>query len=175
MGKIIRITENELISLIKRTINEVGGYDDFDVMSMHAGTSMGILVSGLNNLTLSLIHTAKMIDENPDVRVNKISGELKDLVFIIDVIKKDMNIVFSDFTEDIIIKKGKKLLKAIDTLQENVRRILMLKTDLFEMDPDFAEKFLNYIKKIMPLIQDYGDELAKTDEMFSRRFVKNQK
>jgi hypothetical protein len=175
MKKIIRITENKLISLIKRTINEVGGYDDFNVMSMHAGTSMGILVSGLNDLTLLLVHTAKMIDKNPDIRVNKISSELNDLVFIIDEIKKDMNIVFSDFTEDNILKKGKKLLKAIDTLQENVRRILMLKTDLFEMGPDFADKFVNYIKKIMPIIQEYGDELVKTDEMFSRRFFKNKK
>lgn len=45
--KIIRITESDLVNIVKRVINEVGGHDDFFQMSMHGGATL----NGLYRIT----------------------------------------------------------------------------------------------------------------------------
>jgi hypothetical protein len=170
MKKTIRLKESQLISLIKKTINEIkGGYDDYTVMSEYAGSAMGILINSLNDLSLSLMKATTLIKSNQDSDSQEVTDELDELIFGIDIVKKDMNDVFFDFPEENVVNKGKQLLKAIDTLQENLRRITKLKSDFFGKGPEFVDKFISYMKDIMSIIGEYGDELSKTDEMYADR------
>ena len=50
MAKIL-VTEEQFQVLMKRITEEAAGYDDFDVMAQHGGTSMGILIDTLTDLT----------------------------------------------------------------------------------------------------------------------------
>ena len=45
--KIVRITESDLVNIVKRVINEVGGHDDFFQMAQHGGAVIG----GLSKIT----------------------------------------------------------------------------------------------------------------------------
>lgn len=49
--KIVRITESDLVKLVKRVINEQGGYDDKRVMASHSGKVLG----GLNRIVDTIV------------------------------------------------------------------------------------------------------------------------
>ena len=49
--KIVRITESDLVNIVKRVLNEQGGYDDPIQMAMHGGATL----SGLGNIVGHII------------------------------------------------------------------------------------------------------------------------
>jgi hypothetical protein len=49
--KIVRITESDLVKIVKRVINEQGGYDDQHVMASHSGKVLG----GLNRIVDTIV------------------------------------------------------------------------------------------------------------------------
>jgi len=171
MKKDILLSENQLKKLIYKIIKEVrGGYDDYNVMASHAESSMRPMIESLSDLTMALLGLIQLIEFLDDPIGSK---DFYEAAFafneLVDEFKFANRIIYKDFSEDSVINKGKKLIKKLDTLQENLRRIESLGRDFFESNQDFKVKFRNYVIDVFESIKDYDQELEKTHNMFGKR------
>ena len=171
MKKDILLSENQLKKLIYKIIKEVrGGYDDYSVMATHAESSMAPMAASLSDLTGALLGLIQLVDFLDDPIG---SSDFYEATFafnvLVDEFKTANKIIYKDFSEDDVIKKGQKLIKKLDALQENLRRVESLGRDFFESNQDFKVKFRNYVIGVFESIKEYDQELEKTHNMFGKR------
>lgn len=171
MKRKIILSENELTKLIHKLIKEVrAGYDDYNVMATHAESSMKTMVHSLSDLTGSLLNMIQLIEltDNP-IATEDFFLFSDEFISLVDEFKEANKIIYKDFTEPQVINKGRKLLKKLDTLQENLRKVQTFGREFFESNEDFKEKFRNYAIDVFMSIKDYDQELEKTHKMFGNR------
>jgi hypothetical protein len=62
--KIVRITESDLVNIVKRVLNEQGGYDDPIQMAMHGGATLSGLGNIVNHIIELLTQSIEMLGKN---------------------------------------------------------------------------------------------------------------
>lgn len=171
MKKDILLSEDQLKKLIYKIIKEVrGGYDDYEVMSSHAGSSMKTMIYSLSDLTASLLNMIQSITFLDDpIGSEGFFDSANEFISLVDDYKDVNKIVYRDFSEDEVINAGRRLLKKLGTFQENLRRIQTFGREFFQSNDDFKEKFKNYAIDVFQSIQDYDQALDKTFNMFAGR------
>lgn len=177
MKKEIILSENELKNLVYKIIKEItAGYDDYEVMGAHAGTSMGIMTRLMAEFSENLINLFKSVEseENP-FDSKEFFNEINQFMALAEEFKNTNKIVYKDFSEKELVRKGKILLKKIDTLQENLSLIKTFGKDFFKSNEDFKEKFKNYILNILESITEYSDELTNTNRKFTDIFIRKNR
>lgn len=176
----IRLSENQLKKLIFKIIKEVrGGYDDFNIMQSHFGTILENLLIVLSDVSKSILILASAVESVDDVFGSEsfFSHAAEKLIIDIQNYKDVCNSIFVDLPEDNIIRYGKILMKSLDTLEENLRRILSFGRDFFVSNEDFKDKLRNYVKKIMKDLKNFDSEIEKTviekHDLFNRKGWEN--
>ena len=171
MKKDIILSEDQLKKLIYKIIKEVrGGYDDYDVMATHAESSMKTMIHSLSDLTASLLNMIQSVAFLDDpIGSEGFFESANEFISLVDDYKDVNKIVYRDFSEDEVINAGRRLLKKLNTLQENLRRIQTFGREFFQSNDDFKEKFKNYAIDVFQSIQDYDQTLEKTHNMFAGR------
>ena len=82
----IIITESQL----KRIINEVGGYDDKDVMISHTGILLGDIEFNINKL-IDAINSMLQVVNNKEITKDRIINIMKHFMGFIMEIKNEIN------------------------------------------------------------------------------------
>ena len=79
--KIVRITESDLVNIVKRVLNEQGGYDDTIQMAQHGGAVMG----GLKNI---IDHIIELLSNNIEtLKISEIIFIVKSLGYKLSFLK----------------------------------------------------------------------------------------
>jgi hypothetical protein len=88
--KIVRITESDLVNIVKRVLNEQGGYDDPIQMAMHGGATLSGLGNIVNHIIELLTQSIEMLGKNipKHKRVSTISKISNVLEIIEDNLRK---------------------------------------------------------------------------------------
>lgn len=126
--KIIRITESDLVKIVKRVINEQGGYDDTFQMAAHSGNVLG----GLGRIVDSIID---MLDQSleaigRDIPKTEMMSAITRMTDVLDIIEdklkkinpeimlnRDLRKSVSDLRKS--VKRGKVRLRTISSFNKN--------------------------------------------------------
>ena len=101
MKKIVRLTENDISKIVKRVLNEQGGYDDPGIMATHAGIAQG----GLGRMVGTIVD---MVDQTKEA-------------FQQNIPKEDVMMAITQMT---------KVLDAIEDSAKKIVPEIMLNNDL---------------------------------------------
>ena len=158
----IRITESQL----KRVINEVGGYDDKDIMNIHAQSVQSPLFQTLATTVEILNSFIKMSMsgklENKEMITNFISNLTHKLSLDIDMIDKfqDEIMLDDDFKELVIEYK-----LTLKRLQNYLRRLYSNRGGV-NLSNEMTKREL--IKSIMNQIESMESMIQRMTRMFER-------
>jgi len=158
----IKITESQL----KRVINEVGGYDDTDVMYSHAQSVQAPLLQSLMSTVQILNSFVEMSMEgnleNKQMITNYISNLNDKLSLDIEMINKLIGEIYLDTDfKDMMIEYRLTLKR----LQNYLR---MLYSDRPQMGMSFDMTKNELIKAIMSQIEGMEDSIKRITGMFER-------
>jgi hypothetical protein len=150
-------------------LKEVGGYDDKNIMSIHAGVTMGSLTEIYNDLTNTLQGLANAImdghsKEDFVIYLTETSEEIDTLV---DAIK----IIVGEFTEDDLIRKAKKIIRSLKNFKNNIDDLVNNSSDTMISDEEFVEEVKNLLIKLLPSLKEYGEQLQITNKVFKDRLT----
>ena len=82
--KIVRITESDLVNIVKRVLNEQGGYDDPIQMAMHGGATLSGLGNIVNHIIELLTQSIEMLGKNiPKHIINSTIAKISNVLEII--------------------------------------------------------------------------------------------
>ena len=125
--KIIRITESDLVKIVKRVINEQGGYDDPFQMATHSGKVLG----GLGRIVDSIIEMLKqsLVAIGVDIPKTEMMNGITKMTDVLDIIEdklkkinpeimlnRDLRKSVSDLRKS--VKKGKDRLRTISSFNK---------------------------------------------------------
>ena len=178
MKKTIKLTESELKSVITKIVEQAAGYDDFQVMNHHGRISLRALITTLSDL-LSVFRSIMNIIDSESLEYNTIVGLLYKAIGIITDINSVMGVVFKDFTDRDVVRKGKLLGRALESYQEKLITFMdmgeelvtkdMLLTKLVELTDivtiktkEYAIELTNYQKRFKSRI-DFGKDEPKSN------------
>jgi hypothetical protein len=172
MGKKYQITEEQFSNLMRNLTEIAAGYDDFFVMSQHAGKSMEQFLNLLNDL-MSTLGALKMVLKDDDVSINDVEDYSEEVFDVIGNMSQTMKRLFRDFTEKELILKGKILMRKLESFTEKMRTVLHYKEETFN-DKDAKKNITNFINGLRKYLEDYIEELRTTHERFGSRIQKNK-
>ena len=147
-------------------LKEVGGYDDKNIMSIHAGVTMGSLTEIYNDLTNTLqgLANAIMDGHSKDDFVIYLKETSEEISILTDTIK----IIISEFTEDDLIFKAKNIIKSLNYFKKKID-ILSNSSDTIGSDEEFVEKVKMLLMNLIPSLKKYGEQLQITNKVFKDR------
>lgn len=102
--KKIKLKETQIENLVKKvikenTLNEVGGYDDSNIMGFHQKRYINIIAKNLDNIVGSLTMLGEI---SGDVLDNDLHKKLVRYVNDLSELTEDFNFVFMDRSDDIL-------------------------------------------------------------------------
>jgi len=158
----IRITENQL----KRVINEVGGYDDKDIMYTHAQQIQSPLLQSLMS-TVEILNSFIEMSmegnlENKQMITNYISNLNNKLSLDIEMINRLIGEIYLDADFKDMMVEYRLSLKRL----QNYLRLLYTSRPQMGMSFDMTKNEL--IKAIMGQIEGMEDSIKKITRMFEK-------
>jgi hypothetical protein len=169
MAKIL-VTEEQFQVLMKRITEEAAGYDDFDVMAQHGGTSMGILVDTLTDLSQVFKGIVQMTSSE-NIEYIDFKENLEVAIDLISEIINMMKTVFRDFTERKTIRKGEILHRKLESFQEKLRTMVNMGEELLSKE-NLIDKLIDLTENLSRYIFDYAMELKTADKTLRGRLNK---
>jgi hypothetical protein len=169
MAKIL-VTEEQFQMLMKRITEEAAGYDDFDVMLQHGGTSMGMLVDTLTDLSQVFKGIVQMT-KSENIEYIDFKENLEVAIDLISEITKWMKTVFRDFTERKTIRKGEILHRKLESFQEKLRTMVNMGEELLSKE-NLIDKLIDLTENLGGYIVDYAMELKNADKTLKGRLDK---
>jgi hypothetical protein len=154
-----RIIKEELLK-------EVGGYDDKNIMNIHAGVSMNTLANTYNELTMVIEGLANAIVDGHSK--NDFISYLKETSEIISSFITEVEIVINEFTEDDLIRDARNMIKSLKTFKRRID-VLSNFSDVMGNDEIFTEKIKQLLIDLLPSLQKYGEQLQITGHEFKHR------
>ncbi len=167
MKKIIKLTESELNSVITKIVEQAAGYDDFQVMYHHGRISLKALITTLSDL-LSVFRSIMTIIDSESLEYNTIVGLLYKAIGIITDINSVMGIVFKDFTDRDVVRKGKLLGRALESYQEKLITFMDMGEELVTKDM-LLTKLIELTDIVTIKTKEYAIELANYEKRFKSR------
>lgn len=149
-------------------LKEVGGYDDSNVMAVHAGTTLGKLTSVVNNLSLIVSGLANALVDG--TTKEDVKGYLIDSFEEIEMIKNEIKKNIKDFTEDKLIKESKLFLTKLNKFQKKINVLINL-SSVMGGEEEYFQRVKDLLVELVPSLQKYGEELQSVTKMFHTRFV----
>lgn len=163
-----KIIKEELLKHINKSKNlyEAGGYDDPQVMATHAGKIMGALSNSYNDLSdiLQKLANAVMNGDSKEYITDILMDASKGISFLVDVIKT----AIKDFTEDDLINKAKMVIKSLNSFKRKID-VLSNFSDAMGTEEEFIERLKILLMDLIPTLQEYGEQLKITNQLFSDR------
>jgi len=114
--KIVRITESDLVNIVKRVINEVGGHDDFIQMKFHGKSTLNGLyritddIANILNKIITMLGKKNIPKHITVSTIAKISNVLEIIEYNLEKIKGEImgNDYLTNAVSDLIkiVKKG---------------------------------------------------------------------
>lgn len=114
--KIVRITESDLVNIVKRVINEVGGHDDFIQMKFHGKSTLNRLyritddIANILNKIITMLGKKNIPKHITVSTIAKISNVLEIIEYNLEKIKGEImgNDYLTNAVSDLIkiVKKG---------------------------------------------------------------------
>jgi hypothetical protein len=147
-------------------LKEVGGYDDKNIMSIHASTSMNSLANSFNELTVTVGDLANAV-ANGDSKIDLIEY-LEKAFDINNFLITDIQTVINDFTEDDLIESAKNMIKSIKRFNNKIHAITNF-SDAMGNDENFTEMVKQLLIELVPPLQEFGDQLQITGHEFKHR------
>lgn len=167
MKKIIKLTESELNSVIRKIVEQAAGYDDFQVMYHHGRISLKALITTLSDL-LSVFRSIMTIIDSESLEYNTIVGLLYKAIGITTDINSVMGIVFKDFTDRDVVRKGKLLGRALESYQEKLITFMDMGEELVTKDM-LLTKLIELTDIVTIKTKEYAIELANYEKRFKSR------
>jgi len=171
MAKIL-VTEEQYQRLIKKITEEAAGYDDYNVMAQHGGTSMRVLIDTFTDLSQVLRGIVHML-KSENIEYVDLKENLYLAIDLISEINSAMDIVFKDFTERELIKLGKILHRKLESYQEKIRMMLDMGEELISKE-SIIEKLGQLTMNVHRAMTNYAAELKVTDIKFQVRIDKGR-
>ena len=112
--KIVRITENDLVNIVKRVLNEQGGYDDPIQMAMHGGATLSGLGNIVNHIIELLTQSIDMLGKN--IPKHKSVSTIAKISNVLEVIEDNLRKIRKE------IMGNRELRKAVSDLRRSVER-----------------------------------------------------
>jgi ABC-type transporter Mla subunit MlaD len=167
--RVVRLTESDLENLVKKIINEVGGYDDPNIMAIHSGKVLGTLSQVYSDLTNTITGLSQLVT-TLDFDRSEVEGALDDVNQEIDIFVMSIKQVIRDFTEDDLIHRARIVMKDLRQFQNRLRLLINLSDSLTTNDEEFQDRLLDFITDLINGIRKYGEELQITNKRFFDRF-----
>jgi hypothetical protein len=169
MAKVL-VTEEQFQMLMKRITEEAAGYDDFDVMFQHGGTSMGMLVDTLTDLSQVFKGIVQMT-KSENIEYIDFKENLEVAIDLISEITNMMKTVFRDFTERKTIRKGEILHRKLESFQEKLRIMINMGEELLSKE-NLIDRLIDLTENLGGYIVDYAMELKNADKTLRGRLDK---
>jgi hypothetical protein len=171
MGKKIQITESQFKRLMKTITEVAAGYDDFYVMYKHGGKSISLLIDTMKDL-LNVFKGIQGMLESETIEYVDLKENFKTAIDLIGEISKVMTVVFKDFTDRKVIKKGELLLRSLESYQERLRTTFgyqpedlfgegELKSRLIDLTQGVSDKLLSYTLELQKSAFKFKDTIQR--------------
>ena len=166
LAKVKSILSKENVSPKESTINEVGGYDDPNIMGAHVGTVIGTIRQVLRGVVLGMAGIDGLMGSNQKGEIMGNVGHLTELIGEgIELLVRSI----SDFTEDDLIADTKKL---IGSLKRYNRKLRILESMGHGYDEtDFDRAMLDTSNELTKEISKYLETLETVNQRFTKRFT----
>ena len=128
--KIVRITESDLVNIVKRVLNEQGGYDDTIQMAQHGGAVMGGLKNIIDHIIELLSNNIETLKKNIDK--HKRMKVMVDIGNVLEIIEDNLKKIRKE------IMGNRELRKAVSDLRRAVERGRNRLSTLSSFTPRFA-------------------------------------
>ncbi len=112
--KIIRITESDLVKIVKRVINEQGGYDDPSQMATHSGSVLGGLGKIVDSIIEMLHQSLQAIGR--DIPKTEMMGAMTKMTDVLDLIEDNLRKINPE------IMLNRDLRKSVSDLRKSVKK-----------------------------------------------------
>ena len=129
--KIVRITESDLVNIVKRVLNEQGGYDDTIQMAQHGGAVMGGLKNIIDHIIELLSNNIETLKKNIDK--HKRMKVMVDIGNVLEIIEDNLRKIRKE------IMGNRELRKAVSDLRRAVERGRNRLTTLGSFTSRFAD------------------------------------
>lgn len=131
--KIVRITESDLVNIVKRVINEVGGYDDFFQMKFHGKSTLNGLYRITDDIANILDKVITMLRKKNIPKHRRLStiGKISN---ILEVIKYNLEKIIGE------IMNNDDLTKAVSDLKSAVEKGINILSPLVSYTPKFVNR-----------------------------------
>ena len=149
-------------------LKEVGGYDDKNIMSIHAGVSMTTLANVYNDLTLVIEGLANAVVDGHSK--NEFISYLSETSEVIGSLIKEVETVINEFTEDDLIRDARNMIKKLNTCKRRVD-VLSNFSDAMGNDEVFTEKIKQLLIDLLPSLHKFGEQLQITGHEFKHRLA----
>lgn len=169
--KIIKLTESDLTKLVRKIINEVGGYDDPTIMGRHASKTINTLSDSYSDLTFAISDLSNNLADG-DISMDDSKEYLLDIIETVDEFIMVANVVMKDFTEDDLIRETKKIIKSLNKFTQKLRVLVTMKSSFANTDQEYSEKIKDLLIELVPLLREYSDKVNLTIQTFSGRLSK---
>ncbi len=130
--KIVRITESDLVNIVKRVINEVGGYDDFFQMKFHGESTLNGLYRITDDIANILDKIIRMLGKK-NIPKHKTVSTIAKMTNVLEIIKHNLEKIIEE------IMGNDDLKKAVSDLTSEVER----KISKLEVLGSFKPKFFD--------------------------------
>ena len=112
--KIVRITESDLVKIVKRVLNEQGGYDDHNQMAIHSGSVLGGLGKIVDSIIGMLHQSLQAIGR--DIPKTEMMGAMTKMTDVLDSIEDNLRKINPE------IMLNRDLRKSVSDLRKSVKR-----------------------------------------------------
>jgi len=112
--KIVRITENDLVNIVKRVLNEQGGYDDPIQMAMHGGATLSGLGDIVNHIIELLTQSIEMLGKN--IPKHKSVSTIAKISNVLEIIEDNLRKIRKE------IMGNRDLRRSVSDLRRSVER-----------------------------------------------------
>ena len=167
--RVVRLTESDLENLVKKIINEVGGYDDPNIMAIHSGKVLSTLSQTYSDLTNTITGLSQLVT-TLDFDRESVEEALDEVSQEIDIFVTAIKQVIQDFTEDDLIHRAKIVMKDLRQFQNRLRLLINLSDSLTTNDEEFQDRLFDFITDLINSMRKYGEELQITNKRFFDRF-----
>jgi hypothetical protein len=170
MARKFILTESQVKRLVNNLEEQASGYDDFHVMFMHGGKSMGILINTMNDLSKVFRGITRMLTSE-NIEYVDLKENLELAIDLITEIIGVMKIVFKDFTDKKVIMKGDIMHRKLESYQEKIRTMVKLGEEIFNKQ-SIMDRLADLTQNVLSYLQEYAESLLNADQTFRERLDK---